>query len=71
MNYSKRNRVTDFPLRSVFSHGLGGYPNFLAGDEPDRVAKSYGPNAGRLVAAKRHYDPDNVFNSATPLPGGR
>ena len=22
MNYSKRNRVTDFPLCSVFSHGL-------------------------------------------------
>ena len=46
----------------------GGYPNFLAGDEPDRVAKSYGPNAGRLIAAKRHYDPDNIFNSAIPLP---
>jgi FAD/FMN-containing dehydrogenase len=48
----------------------GGYPNFLAGDEPDRVAKSYGPNAGRLIAAKRHYDPDNIFNSAIPLPVG-
>jgi FAD/FMN-containing dehydrogenase len=47
----------------------GGYPNFLVADDADRVAKSYGPNAGRLVAAKRHYDPDNVFNSAIPLPG--
>jgi hypothetical protein len=47
----------------------GGYPNFLVGDDSDRVAKSYGPNAGRLIAAKRHYDPDNVFNSAIPLPG--
>ena len=46
----------------------GGYPNFLAGDDPDRMAKSYGPNAGRLIAAKRHYDPDNVFNFAIPLP---
>ncbi len=46
----------------------GGYPNFLAGDDPDRVAESYGPNAGRLIAAKRHYDPDNIFNSANPLP---
>jgi hypothetical protein len=45
----------------------GGYPNFLAGDDPDRVAKSCGPNAGRRVAAKRHYDPDNVFNSAIAL----
>jgi len=46
----------------------GGYPNLLAGDDSDRVAKSYGPNAGRLIAAKRHYDPDNIFNSAIPLP---
>jgi len=48
----------------------GGYPNFLTGEDPDRVAKSYGPNAGRLIAAKRHYDPDNIFNSAIPLPVG-
>ena len=46
----------------------GGYPNFLAGDDSDRVAKSYGPNAARLIAAKRRYDPDNVFCSAIPLP---
>ena len=48
----------------------GGYPNYLVGDDSDRVAKSYGPNAGRLIAAKRHYDPDNIFNSANPLPVG-
>jgi hypothetical protein len=46
----------------------GGYPNLLAAGEPDRVAKSYGPNARRLVRAKRNYDPDNVFCSAIPLP---
>jgi FAD/FMN-containing dehydrogenase len=46
----------------------GGYPNFLVGDDSDRVAKSYGPNADRLIAAKRRYDPDNVFRSAIPLP---
>jgi hypothetical protein len=45
----------------------GGYPNLLAGDDPDRVAKGYGINAGRLVRAKRRYDPDNVFRSI-PLP---
>jgi hypothetical protein len=49
----------------------GGYPNFLIGDDSDRVAKSYGPNAERLIRAKRRYDPDNVFCSAIPLPAGR
>jgi FAD/FMN-containing dehydrogenase len=46
----------------------GGYPNLLAGGDTDRAAKSYGCNADRLMAAKRHYDPDNVFRSALPLP---
>jgi hypothetical protein len=47
----------------------GGYPNFLASDDdPDRILTSYGANAERLIRAKRRYDPDNVFNSAIPLP---
>ena len=46
----------------------GGYPNLLAGDDPDRAAQSFGRNAGRLIEAKRHYDPDNVFRSAISLP---
>jgi hypothetical protein len=49
----------------------GGYPNLLAGDDPERTAKSYGGNAGRLIKAKRKYDPDNIFRSAIPLPTGR
>jgi hypothetical protein len=49
----------------------GGYPNLLAGSDVDRATKSYGPNAERLVEAKRHYDPDNVFSSAIPLPPAR
>jgi hypothetical protein len=46
----------------------GGYPNLLTGDDSDRVARSYGPNAERLIKVKRRYDPDNVFCSAIPLP---
>jgi FAD/FMN-containing dehydrogenase len=49
----------------------GGYPNLLAGGDPERAAKSYGGNAGRLIRAKRQYDPDNIFRSAIPLPTGQ
>ena len=49
----------------------GGYPNLLDGDDLYLVAKSYGPNADRLITAKRRYDPGNVFCSAIPLPVGR
>jgi Berberine and berberine like len=46
----------------------GGYPNFLPPGDVDRAAKSYGRNAERLMKAKRHYDTDNLFRSAIPLP---
>jgi len=49
----------------------GGYPNLLVAGDPDRVTKSYGPNVSRLLEAKLHYDPDNVFRSAIPLPVSR
>jgi hypothetical protein len=49
----------------------GGYPNLLAASDPERVAKGYGCNAQRLIEAKWHYDPDNVFCSAIPLPGAQ
>jgi hypothetical protein len=49
----------------------GGYPTLLAGDDPNRVARSYGRNVERVARAKRHYDPDNVFCSAIPLPVGQ
>jgi FAD/FMN-containing dehydrogenase len=49
----------------------GGYPNMLARSDVERATKGFGRNAERLIKAKRHYDPDNVFRSAIPLPVGR
>src|SRR5262249_16340471 len=46
----------------------GGYPNLLARNDVDRAGKSFGRNAERLIKAKRHYEPDNVFCPAIPLP---
>jgi len=48
----------------------GGYPNLLAAGEPGRVMKSYGRNAERLIRTKRHYDSENIFRAAIPLPAG-
>jgi FAD/FMN-containing dehydrogenase len=46
----------------------GGYPNLLARNEADRARYGFGTNADRLIRAKRHYDPANVFRSTIPLP---
>jgi hypothetical protein len=46
----------------------GAYPNMLAPTQRDRIKHSFGSNAARLLAAKRRYDPDNVFRSAISLP---
>lgn len=44
----------------------GEYPNLLASDDP---RASCGPNAARLAAAKRRYDPSDFRRHATALPG--
>jgi FAD/FMN-containing dehydrogenase len=55
--------------REAFGHAIpGGYPNLLGRNERDRAAMSFGPNAARLMHAKRRYDPHNVFCSAISLP---
>jgi FAD/FMN-containing dehydrogenase len=45
-------------------------PTLLGPDDRGQAADAYGGNAARLRALKRRYDPDNVFASAIPLPGG-
>jgi FAD/FMN-containing dehydrogenase len=45
----------------------GAYPNLLGPDDDRRARDSYGPNLGRLLAAKRHYDPDLVFSAVPAL----
>jgi FAD/FMN-containing dehydrogenase len=40
----------------------GGYVNFMAADDQDRIKANYKGNYERLVEVKRKYDPDNVFH---------
>ena len=39
----------------------GGYINFMAGDDQDRIRANYRGNYPRLVDVKRRYDADNLF----------
>jgi FAD/FMN-containing dehydrogenase len=40
----------------------GGYVNFMAGDDQDRIRANYRGNYDRLVEVKRAYDPGNLFH---------
>jgi FAD/FMN-containing dehydrogenase len=40
----------------------GGYINFMAEDDQDRIKANYRGNYDRLVRVKRIYDPDNLFH---------
>jgi len=40
----------------------GGYINFMAADDQDRIATNYRGNYERLVDIKRKYDPGNLFH---------
>jgi hypothetical protein len=47
---------------ALHPYGSGGaYVNFMMDEGQDRVKATYGDNVERLVAAKRKYDPDNLF----------
>jgi FAD/FMN-containing dehydrogenase len=54
--------VKDY-YRALQPHSqAGGYVNFMAGDDQDRIRDNYKGNYDRLVAIKRKYDPDNLFH---------
>jgi FAD/FMN-containing dehydrogenase len=64
-NPSDDDRVRSW-ARRVFQNAVphataSGYVNFLTDDETERVATSYGANYPRLQAAKRRFDPNNLF----------
>jgi FAD/FMN-containing dehydrogenase len=49
-------------FRNAAPHATGsGYVNFLTDDEAERITATYGANYPRLQAAKRRFDPDNLF----------
>jgi FAD/FMN-containing dehydrogenase len=41
----------------------GGYINFMAADDQDRIKANYKGNYDRLVEVKRKYDPSNIFRN--------
>jgi FAD/FMN-containing dehydrogenase len=49
----------------------GGYVNFAAADDQNKVADNYGANFARLAEIKQRYDPGNLFHlnqNIAPLP---
>ena len=54
--------VRDFYDATAPHSEEGGYINFMAGDDQDRIRANYRQNYDRLVEAKRKYDPDNLFH---------
>ncbi len=54
--------VRDFYDATAPHSEEGGYINFMADDDQDRVRVNNKENYDRLVDTKRHYDPDNLFH---------
>jgi FAD/FMN-containing dehydrogenase len=54
--------VRDFYEATAPHSEEGGYINFMASDDQDRIRANYRENYDRLVDVKRKYDPDNLFH---------
>ena len=54
--------VRDFYEATAPHSEEGGYINFMAGDDQDRIRANYRENYDRLVDVKRKYDPGNLFH---------
>ena len=54
--------VRDFYEATAPHSEEGGYVNFMAADDQERIKVNYRENYDRLVDVKRTYDPDNLFH---------
>jgi FAD/FMN-containing dehydrogenase len=61
-NDSNTQWVRDYYAATAPLSEEGGYINFMAADDQDRIKANYKGNYGRLVDVKRKYDPGNVFH---------
>jgi FAD/FMN-containing dehydrogenase len=53
--------VRDYYEATAPQSEVGGYINFMADDDQERIRANYKGNYDRLVEVKRKYDPDNLF----------
>ena len=61
-NEANTKWVRDYYDALVPHSEAGGYVNFMAGDDQDRIKANYKGNYDRLVEIKRKFDPDNLFH---------
>jgi FAD/FMN-containing dehydrogenase len=54
--------VRDYYAATAPHSEEGGYINFMAGDDQERIKANYRGNYARLVEVKRKYDPGNLFH---------
>jgi FAD/FMN-containing dehydrogenase len=60
-NEANTQWVRDYYAATAPHSEGGGYVNFMAEDDQERIRDNYKGNYDRLAAIKRTYDPDNMF----------